>query len=67
MSSTIPCRVFHRELPGGGFVAIDVVPGRSLFGRRRFDGSVVVERRTVAAGTVPRPSSRACAPNRSKG
>ena len=42
------CRVFRRELPGGGFVAIDVVPSRSLLGRHRFDGCVVVERRAHA-------------------
>jgi hypothetical protein len=43
-------------------VAIDVVPSRSLFGRRRFDGSVVVERRTGGGrqGSAP-VIARACA------
>jgi hypothetical protein len=47
--------VLHRELPGGGFVAIDVAARRSLLGRRRFDGWIVVERRSgrVGAGSAP--------------
>lgn len=41
-----PRRIFWRELPGGGIVAIDVMSGRSALGRRRFDGSLIVERRS---------------------
>jgi len=55
-------RVFRRDLPGAGFVAIDVVTSRSLFGRRRFDGSVVVDRRSKPArGGVAPIIARACA------
>lgn len=61
MSSASPCRVFHRDLPGGGFVAIDVVSSRSLLGRRRFDGSVIVERRKGRVGRGSAPViARAC-------
>ena len=38
-------RVFLRDLPGGGFVAIDVVPVTSLLHGRRYHGTLVVERR----------------------
>lgn len=37
--------VYHRALPGGGFVAIYALPVRSLFGQRRVQGNLVVERR----------------------
>ena len=55
MSTAMTSRVFRRELPGGGFVAIDVVVRRSLLGRRRFYGAVIVERRSGAhrAGSAP--------------
>lgn len=37
---------FHRELPGGGFVAIEVTPRRSIWRERVvYDGRIVVERR----------------------
>jgi len=55
-------RVFRRDLPGAGFVAIDVVASRSLLGRRRFDGCVVVERRSEPTrGGVAPIIARACA------
>jgi hypothetical protein len=38
-------RAFVRRLPGDGFVAIDVTPVTSMFGRRRYRGSLIVERR----------------------
>ncbi|MGH7619221.1 MAG: hypothetical protein ACREPM_18545 [Gemmatimonadaceae bacterium] len=38
-------RLFHRDLPGGGFVAIDVHVESSLWKHDTFHGSVVVERR----------------------
>lgn len=55
MPSASTCRVFRRDLPGGGFVAIDVVASRSLFGRHRFEGCVIVERRArpSRAGVAP--------------
>lgn len=40
-------RVFVRELPGGGFAAIDVRPA-NLLPARRYLGTLVVERRAVA-------------------
>jgi len=38
-------QVYQRRLPGGGFVAIEVTPVRTLLGQRRFHGEVIVERR----------------------
>jgi hypothetical protein len=38
-------RVYMRELPGGGFVAIDVQVVRVLFRPRGYCGTVIVERR----------------------
>lgn len=37
--------IYTRQLPGGGFVVIDVAPTRNVLGRRRYLGCVVVERR----------------------
>jgi len=39
-------RAYSRELPGGGFVAIDVTPVKSLFHTQYFHGTLMVERRT---------------------
>jgi len=39
-------RVYERQLPGGGFVSIEVTPTRNLLGLRKYHGDVVVERRT---------------------
>ncbi|HEV8214810.1 MAG TPA: hypothetical protein VGP95_03215 [Gemmatimonadaceae bacterium] len=62
MSAPSARRVFRRDLPGAGFVAIDVVTSRSLLGRRRFDGCIVVERRSEPArGGVAPIIARACA------
>ena len=41
-------RIYQRALPGGGFVSIDVRPMRTLFGPRRYRGSLIVERRGTA-------------------
>jgi len=41
-------RVYERQLPGGGFVAIEVTPMRNLLGQRKYHGEVVVERRIQA-------------------
>ena len=38
-------RAYMRELPGGGFVAIDVTPVTSLLHRRHYHGTLTVERR----------------------
>jgi len=38
-------RAYTRELPGGGFVAIDVTSVTSILHGRRFRGSLIVERR----------------------
>ena len=39
-------RPFHRELPGGGFVAIEITPRTSDWQERVvYDGRIVVERR----------------------
>ena len=37
--------VYHRQLPGGGYVAIEVSPSRTFLGQRSYHGEVVVERR----------------------
>jgi hypothetical protein len=45
-------RAYRRELPGGGFVAIDVQRARpGLWRPRRFAGRVVVERRSGSRAT----------------
>jgi hypothetical protein len=38
-------RAYTRDLPGGGFVAIDVICAPSLFHGRRYHGTLMVERR----------------------
>lgn len=38
-------QVYYRTLPGGGFVAIEVTQSRTLMGRSKYDGELVVERR----------------------
>jgi hypothetical protein len=38
-------RVYFRHLPGGGYVSIEVTEDRTLFGKRRLRGELVVERR----------------------
>lgn len=43
-------RAYVRELPGGGFVAIDVEPVSSLFHRQRYHGTLTVERRASCRG-----------------
>ena len=39
-------RVYLRALPGGGYVAIETMPVRTLVGQRRYRGAVILERRT---------------------
>lgn len=49
-------RVYARELPGGGFVAIDVTCVTPLLRGQRCSGRLVVERRTkFRPGTHPSP------------
>jgi len=43
---------FERELPGGGFVAIEVVSTKSLWGKPTFQGRVIVERRSTPRGSA---------------
>jgi len=38
-------RAYTRELPGGGFVAIDVTRVTSMLQRPHFHGAIIVERR----------------------
>lgn len=42
-----PHELYRRSLPGGGYVAIEVVPSRTLLGQRTYHGDVVVERRAA--------------------
>jgi hypothetical protein len=48
-------RVWSRELPGGGFTAIDVAATEGMLDVRTFDGALIVERRAEArrAGHTP--------------
>ena len=39
---------FVRHLPGGGFVAIEVSPAKSIWRKPRFRGRVIVERRAAS-------------------
>jgi len=48
-------RVHLRELPGGGFAAIDVGSHRSMWHRRVFQGSLVIERRSAPRREGHRP------------
>ncbi len=57
-------RVYQRELPLQGFVAIDVRPEHRLF-RRRYHGTVVVERRSESRSLADRPPTVAHAWGRS--
>lgn len=41
-------QVYVRQLPGGGFVAIEAAPFRNILGQRRYRGAVRVERRAAA-------------------
>lgn len=41
-------RFYERRLPGGGYIAIEVEPVRTLFGGMKIRGEVVVERRQEA-------------------
>src|SRR4026207_417078 len=40
-------RGYERQLPGGGFVAIEVTAFRNILGQRKYHGEVVVERRIL--------------------
>jgi hypothetical protein len=40
-----PIRAYERDLPGMGFVAIDILPVRSVLRGRKYEGRVLVERR----------------------
>ena len=59
-------RAYERDLPGGGFVAIDVTPVASIFRAPRFRGSLVVDRRGVGrrAGHLPPVIGRALGKSR---
>jgi len=41
-------RFYERRLPGGGYIAIEVEPVRTLFGGVKVRGEIVVERRNEA-------------------
>jgi len=43
-------RVFVRNLPGGGYAAIDVTAERSMLRRAIYRGVLVVERRAIGRG-----------------
>ncbi len=38
-------QVYVRHLPGGGFVAIEATPVRSIVGKNKYRGVLIVERR----------------------
>lgn len=41
--------IYVRQLPGGGFVAIEAAPFRTMLGQRKYRGEVRVERRAAAS------------------
>jgi hypothetical protein len=45
MRTKVECCPFERQLPGGGFVAIEVVSTKSLWRSPVYHGRVIVERR----------------------
>jgi hypothetical protein len=45
LAHTIDQYAYARDLPGGGFVAIDIERDRTWLGARRFHGTLAVERR----------------------
>lgn len=51
-------QIYFRQLPGGGFVAIEVSPVRTLLGQRRYRGEVVVERRIAIGRREGHPAPR---------
>ena len=50
-----PKRLYERRLPSGGYVAIQVSPVRTFFGRPKVRGEVIVERREPARRVGHRP------------
>ena len=54
-------RFYERPLSGGGYVAIETVAVRTLFGGVKFRGEIVVERRTPARQRGHIPPVAACA------
>ena len=38
-------QLYRRQLPGGGFVAIEVTAIRTLLGQRKYHGEIIVEQR----------------------
>lgn len=58
-------RAYVRELPGGGYAAIDVTRVRSIFRRTRYEAALLVERRAKPRhhGDVPPVIARAIGDN----
>jgi hypothetical protein len=54
-------RLYERRLPSGGYVAIDVLPVRALFGPTKMRGHLVVERRPEERRLGHRAPIAACA------
>lgn len=54
-------RLYERRLPSGGYVAIEAVPVRTLFGPMKLRGQVVVERRPESRRVGHRAPIAACA------
>lgn len=52
-------RPYVREIPGGGYAAIEVTTDTSLLGRRRYSGALIVERRASARAGGHRPPTLA--------
>jgi hypothetical protein len=57
-------RLYRRELPGGGYVAVDVTCERALW-RTKFRGKLIVERRTTGRAEHHEPPVIAEAEGRS--
>ena len=54
-------RFYERSLPSGGYIAIEAVKVRTLFGGEKVRGEIVVERRTEARRIGHRAPIAVCA------
>jgi hypothetical protein len=54
-ATSTPERVYYRDLPGGGFVAIDVNLDARWLRRRRYRGALIAERRAPPRAAAAAP------------
>jgi hypothetical protein len=56
-----PTRLYERRLPSGGYIAIEALPVRTLFGPVKIRGQLIVERRPEDRRLGHRAPIAACA------